>query len=226
MMKMNKNVESTLIQIKNTLDNLIVQGVVLYTIPCDYRRDKKKNIEQITWKNHMSGREVSSKAFTSVNQYLRILSTNAYHALLIDYSIVRCSFIFQRNKILSQHLLWWPCPVRIDRELEEEFGLVRSIQLLLDTNASQYLRMRTPIRLDFDVSNNTPTHPRAHLHMQHYDNRINTMGPICFNRFMRFILENYYPNLIIDYKQWNNLNFQYDDKHKNVEYVNKTQIII
>lgn len=227
MMKMNKNLENLQVQIKNTLDDLIAQRIVLFTIPSDYRCDKQKNIEQLTWKNHVSGREVSSKALTSVNQYLAILSSNAYQALLVDYSLIRCSFIFQENKILSQSLLWWPCPVRVDRELEEEFGLRDSIQMLLeDSNVSQYLKMRTPVRIDFDASNNTPRHPRAHLHMQHYDNRINTSGPICFNSFMRFILENYYPDLEIESKHWNKLNFQYDDKHKTIEYVNKTQIII
>lgn len=227
MMQMNRNVENTLSQIENTLGELVSQGIVIFTNPSDYKIDLKNQIEQITWKNHISGRDVSSKNFTSINQYFSILSSNAYQALLLDYSIIRCSFVFCGSKLISQNLLWWPCPVKVDTLMEVEFGLKESIEMLLeDKSASDYISMRSPIRMDFDVNNNTPIHPRAHLHMQHHDSRINCKEPICFNRFIRHILENYYPHLKVNYNRWLYLQYNYNDKYKSVEYKNKTMMII
>lgn len=39
---MNKNVENTLSQIKNTLDELILQGIVKFTFPSEYKNDYMK----------------------------------------------------------------------------------------------------------------------------------------------------------------------------------------
>lgn len=224
---MNKNVENTLSQIKNTLDELILQGIVKFTFPNEYKNDSKNKIEQITWKNHIGGRDVSSKSFNLISQYFAILSSNAYQALLLDNSIIRCSFIFCGGKLITQNLLWWPCPVKVDTSMEEIYGLKESIKMLLEEkNTSNYLIMRSPIRIDFDVNNNTPVHPRAHIHMQHHETRINSKQPICFNRFMRHILENYYPYLKVDYDCLLYLQYNYDDKYKNIEYINKTMMII
>lgn len=224
---MNKNVENTIIQIDNTLETLRTLDIIRFIIPHKHYCDKKENIEQITWDNHQSGRDFCGKAFTTIQQYMAILSTNSYQVLLKDYSIIRYSFKFMGSKLLSQNLLWWPCPVKMEPGYEEEFGLVESVQVLIeDSKARNYLRMRTPIRIDFDVSNNKAHHPRAHIHMQHHESRINSNEPICFNAFIRFVLENCYPELIVDYRMWNFLNYQYEDKNKKIEYINKTRLEI
>lgn len=70
---------------------------------------------------------------------------------MFDNSIIRCSFTFQNSKLISQNLLWWPCPVTKDTDMEDEFGLIESIKMKLeDHEVSSYLQMRSPIRIDFD----------------------------------------------------------------------------
>ena len=216
---MNKNVENTLQQINNTLDILIAQGIVKYIQPCRIKENKKEGITSITWNNHVGGRAVSGKAFNTPGQYFSILASNAYQAIMIDYSVVRVSFTFSKEKLVAQNLLWWPCPVLMDDEMENEFGLFESVKVMLeDIESEKYLTMRTPIRIDFDSSNNSYFHPRAHTHIQHHDSRINNIAPICFNCFMKFILETHYPYLNVDYLGWNYLEYQYDDKHTNKKY--------
>ena len=124
---MNKNAENTLQQINNTLDALASQGIVKFVMPCEVNESPINNVK-ISWKNHTGGRSVSSRAFNMVEQYFAILSSMSYHAILIDYSIIRVSFTFENEKLLSQNLLWWPCPVKLNKAMEEEYGLLESIK--------------------------------------------------------------------------------------------------
>ena len=81
MMQMNRNVENTLSQIENTLGELVSQGIVIFTIPSDYKIDLKNQIEQITWKNHISGRDVSSKILLqliNILVYCQVMHTKLY----------------------------------------------------------------------------------------------------------------------------------------------------
>jgi hypothetical protein len=223
-MMMNKNVENTLYQIENTVKLLSLLEIVKFYNTSECIQDINKSIARISWKNHVNGRTVSSNAFNSTAQYMSILSSGAYQVLLQDCSIVRFSFTFQQEKLLSQNLLWWPCPVKYDPEMENEYGLPESIQALLSDSDTTHLIMRTPIRIDFDSTNDSPAHPRAHLHMQHYDSRINCFEPICFNRFMQFVLKMYYPYIKLDYKHWNFLNYQYERERKKIVYINEASI--
>ena len=88
---MNKNLENTYQQIENTIETLIMQGVMKYKIQSEKTVNQKRGLEQVSWRNHVGGRAVSSKAFNQVQQYLTILSSRAYQGLMADYSIIRAS---------------------------------------------------------------------------------------------------------------------------------------
>lgn len=227
MMKMsfNKNLDRVSMQIQNTLEQMQELGYILYyNIP---KCEKYGGKEILTWNNHIGGREVSSKYFLRVKQYMKILSDNAFLAILSDYSLVRCSFVFVDNKIISENLLWWPCPIQIDSNMVEEFGLLETIEMILeDKEVEKYIRMRSPIRMDFDVENNTEEHPGAHLHMEHEECRINTDEPICFNRFINYIIKSFYPGWKVEFKEYDYINFKYDKPKHKITYNNRTKIMI
>ncbi len=224
-MKTNKVFENTASQIKSTTEILKAKGFVVFDIPPQKIINDK--CQQLTWQNHHSGRSVSSKAFLKIEQYLDILSTNAYQLLLSDYSIIRYSFVFDGSRLEQQNVLWWPCPVKMDEETENEFGIVEGIKQKVNAsqNQSDFI-MRSPIRIDFDSKNDEISHPRAHAHIAHPECRINSDHPICFNRFMKFIIDNFYPQEKINFKKWNILSYQYNDAHKKQTYNNSTTIII
>ncbi len=224
MMKTNKVFENTATQIKSTTEVLKSKGFVIFDIPPERIIMEKR--QQLTWQNHQGGRLVSSKAFLTIDQYLEILSSNAYQLLLSDYSIIRYSFVFDGAKLEQQNILWWPCPVKMDIDTENEFGVVEGIKQKINasSNQSEFI-MRSPVRIDFDSTNNTNLHPRAHIHLEHSDCRINTEQPICFNQFIKFIITNFYPQENIDFKRWLFLNYQYDSPYKKMKYDNSTSII-
>lgn len=76
--------------------------------------------------------------------------------------------------------------------------------------------MRSPIRIDFDSENDKEGHPAVHLHTQHHNSRMKVNKPICFNRFMRFIIENYYPNTVINFDKWYYASFKFDEVNMNM----------
>ncbi len=226
-MKLNKNVENTYNQIANTLELLDKKNIISYYYLPEINEDKKNNIQQITWIDTEGGRSVSGKAFLRIEQYLHILRTKAYHALLTDNSIIRCSFCFEGSELISQNLLWWPCPIIVEQDVENGMGLIETIENYLnEKDTALRLQMRSPVRIDFDVNNDKDLHPRAHMHIQHPDCRINTNEPVCFNKFIKHILINYYPDIDVDFKHWDYLTYHYKDKHKKSQYYNKTQFNI
>lgn len=224
-MKMNRNVENTYNQINNTLELLKKGNIITYYEIPNVIIDTQSGIQNISWPNQVSGRSVCGKSFLKLDQYLSIVKAGAYHALFNDNSIVRCSFSFIDDELLSQNLLWWPCPVIVDQDMVNELGLADTVECLLqDSGACNILRMRSPVRIDFDAENDKENHPRSHMHIQHHECRINTSNPICFNKFMKHILINYYPEMSIDFKHWDYLTYHYKEMHRIKCYYNKTKV--
>lgn len=225
--KMNKNAENTYNQIVNTLELLKSNNIINYFNIPEVIIDKVNDMQHITWNNTSGGRSVCGKSFLKIEQYLYILKTGAYQAIMEDNSIIRCSFNFEGSELLSQNLLWWPCPIIVDEDMVSELGLIETIECLIqDSAAEKCLRMRSPVRIDFDAGNDKEYHPRAHMHIQHHECRINTNEPICFNRFMKHILINYYPEMYIDFKHWDYLTYHFKNRNRHIEYFDKSKFYL
>lgn len=225
MTKDNQVFLSTLQQIKSTTEVLKTAGFIMYDNPPETTNEKKE--QRVAWGNFAHGREVSSKAFLTIDQYLKILTSNSYQLLLFDYSIIRYSFVFDGARLIRQNLLWWPCPVKMDDDIEDKFeNIGMAIKDMVNTanNQSNYI-MRSPIRIDYDRDNNKVDHPRAHMHLSHPECRINTNAPICFNRFIRFIIYNFYPNYSMHCKKMNFLTYKYGNGEVYTVYNNPTRMI-
>ncbi len=220
----NQFAQSTVEQVNSTLEMLQLQHLsVCYnsmTIP-DYTSPDC----QITWKNHVSDRSNAGESFTKLEQYLHILRNNSYHSLLFDGSLLRANFIFQNNILLSQNLLWWPAPYNYGNLLLDGYSPIQILDdFFSDPKWFDVIKMRSPIRIDFDSSINTLDHPSTHMHTQHEDCRMVIQQPICFNRFVNFIFSNYYPNLSISLSEFDYINYRIPDRDE-LEYITSTVIL-
>lgn len=224
MMKMilNKNILFLQQQVDNSLEILLNLNLIRFYNPINVEADKITDTIRLSWFNHLSGRDVGSNAFLNINQYLSILEAGSYHALMEDYSIIRVSFTFQNNKLISQNLLWWPCPVKIDFD-DEIDSPIEIVNLFLGDIDS--FRMRSPIRVDFDLSRDTLDHPKAHIHTQHPKSRMNTVNPICFNTFIKFIYNHYYPHIGLNNKDFPSISINYP-KSKDITYSLEDKLVI
>ena len=195
MTRMNKHVINTWEQINNTLNTLTMTG--LSRISKNILHYEEGNIATLTWEKHVPGRHNAGESFTTLNQYVSIYETGAYHCILFDGSIVRVFFQFDKNILIQESLLYWPAPIMIPEEDIDELGIREAMNLHLSglNTDSKALKMRTPFRVDFDPSSASAVHPETHIHMQHNKCRISVKKPICFNTFIKFIFSNFYPDL-------------------------------
>lgn len=194
MKRMNKHVENTREQIVNTLQ--LLSGCGLTRITKDVLSTSIENDEILTWHNHVPGRHNVGKSFTTLNQYISIYETGAYHCILFDGSIVRAYFKFQKNLLIQESLLYWPAPIIIPEEDVDELGIREAMNMYYSDEGfrSRKTVMRSPFRFDFDSTNASELHPATHVHMQHAECRISAKKPICFNTFIKFVFRNFYPD--------------------------------
>lgn len=180
---------------------------------------------QITWHNHIPGRVNSNKSFGKLAQYHHILETNSYHCVLFDGSLIRVNFEFENDLLLKQNLLWWPSPYEYDADRLKARPLIDCLEeLYSDPNWYQNIKMRSPIRIDFDSTNNQYEHPHSHLHIQNGDTRIDTKEPICFNRFISFIFRNFYPSFKLFLSQHDFICYKIPDMEKRSSHFSQVTI--
>ena len=220
----NPSAQKTVIQINSTLDMLQQKSLALWynTVP---PIDEAQHHCQITWNNHVPERANCGKAFTTLDQYLHILETNSYHCLLCDGSILRANFEFEDECLLAQNLLWWPSPYDYGSILEEGYPPVELVkEFYADPLWHKAIKMRSPIRIDFDGQKNTANHPHSHLHIQNEETRLSTNKPICFNKFVDFILRNFYPQFDLTFSKFDFIDYVVPEL-QNVAYL-RSQIIV
>lgn len=188
-------VEEHFEQMVNTIKILQLSGLVKeYILPektYSFDSSKQEYQYQICWKNDAPG--VNEKNFLSLQAYSIVASQRSYQIVLFDNSLVRCAMSFDSEGFLiSQNFSYIPCPIGcFSNEDMNVDDICDSIGVgLLDTNT---LLMRTTVRFDYDSTNDNSNHPANHVHLQSPGTRILTNGPICFNKFIKHIIEVFYP---------------------------------
>ena len=206
--KINKNAQNTYDDIDNTIRFLKDKDIVYYFIPSEF----KDNNNVITWSNHIPGRFNAGKSFNTLQQYEYIITNGAYQCILFDGSIIRTYFKFDGSKLINHSHLWWPAPYtlprdtcsfmdEVDEENKDDF-LYPYNTFLQSSNWSELIRMRSPIRIDYDsYHEDSENHPLVHMHIQDSETRLNINEPISFYTFIKFIIKNFYPNINFNYNK-------------------------
>jgi hypothetical protein len=210
--KLNTNVENTLNAMNNTIRFLFDSRIVyFYEIAEIEEIDRSNDKIRISWKNHTPNRANAGKSFTTLDQYKHILNSGSFQCILYDGSLIRSSFVFEKNKLINHSHLWWPSPYEYTLPFNEEFSPIDAYEdFITDSDWESRVRMRSPVRIDFDPTAASDTHPAVHMHTQHHECRIRIDSPICFNRFVKYILSNYYPHIPNQSYSFNMLTFTYD----------------
>lgn len=220
----NPSAQKTVIQINSTLDILQTKALCISYNSVPPITDTQHRC-QITWNSHISERANSGRSFVKISQYRHILETNSYHCLLFDGSLIRANFEFEDDFLLAQNLLWWPAPYDYEDILQEGFSPVEVLDDFYgDKEWHQNIKMRSPVRIDFDSSNNKKDHPHSHLHIENEETRINTICPICFNRFVDFIFRNFYPQFVLPFSKFDFIDYKIPDL-QSIDYVSSKIIV-
>ncbi|MDR2438509.1 MAG: DUF2290 domain-containing protein [Planctomycetaceae bacterium] len=150
----------------------------------------------ITYPNHQSGTSFSNHPYGTIDNYLSFLQREEYSCLFWDASILQIYYEFNGNQLLKHRLTWYPCPFSMKLNETGDIPPLDWIDLL-GTSWQEHLVMRSPIRFDFDAQphRDPANHPASHLHFNDKSCRILVSHPLCFNRFIGFIFNFFYPEI-------------------------------
>lgn len=201
---MSRKRRSVFDDVKNTLSLLNAYNLLIYYNSPIF--ENRENKQWVTWPNHQPGRYNCESFFGKIEQYRKILETEAFTCLLFDASIVRIAYGFDGEKLTNHNLLWWPSPFQITEEDLQLGGVLEIFDLYAsEKNWHDGIRMRSPVRFDFDSASSADDHPASHVHLQDPACRIHVDRPMSFNRFINFIFKNFYIDVYNKYKFWGDL---------------------
>lgn len=193
--------------IQNACDLLTDKGVSLFSQPIYTERND--TTVRITWKQ-TSITHAKPHKFGSIEQYISIIQDSSFTCVLLDGSLLRLSYTFERNDLISHNLWYYPCPFNIPREELLIDPLLDIIEIYAESGVDQW-RMKGPIRFDFDAKRAySISHPASHVHFQHEYSRIPARKPLSPGRFLKFIFLNFYQELLSKYSflsEWPEDNF-------------------
>lgn len=209
--KENKIINNLKNEMMNTMD-ILFRKKLLYFYN-DVKIERHDDTEVITWQNHVGGRANCGKSFTTLNQYEHILKNGSYTCLMFDGSILRFSFKFEENKLVGHSHLWWPSPYGYNCKLNpDEAPLDMYENFIIDDKWYTNINMRSPIRVDYQPGDVSEEHPAVHMHTQHHECRMRVSEPLCFNRFIKYVFDNFYSHLEVDLSELEMFKLNYDKK--------------
>jgi hypothetical protein len=124
--------------------------------------------------------------------YRELLAAGAYHLRMIDGGLIQLLYTFRGREVQSHRLAFFPSPAM--ESYDEAAQLYEDEELFADIFVIN--AVRSPLRFDFSNSEaefEDLEHPKSHFTIGQYKNcRIPVTGPVTPNRFMRFVLRNFY----------------------------------
>jgi hypothetical protein len=156
----------------------------------------------------------SVQPYASISEYRAFLTGNHFSFLLNEGSLVQISFDFRHDKMLAHRYCFYPCPLmlapqsymNID-ELSDllELELIRQVQALqpnpdvddeISNGTGGLLRLRSPIRFDFESETRVAKEPESHLHLSSSGARVPVHAPVSLAHFIQFVLRHFYPGFV------------------------------
>ena len=137
---------------------------------------------------------LNASDFATVQDYCAQLAANAYTAVLFDGSILQISFDLRRSDIVGHRFCFFPCPFNVRPTDLLEQPILDIIQLY-EHAGHDYLRLRTPLRFEYDPNNTSEDHPICHLHLLWSHCRCSVVAPLSLGHFIKFIFHHFYPEM-------------------------------
>jgi hypothetical protein len=135
------------------------------------------------------------EAFGTLDEYLWYLERRFFAVVLFDGSLLQVTYRFVRLTVTHHRLCFYPCPVTLDDEVVSEYGIAEYVDLLRDGGLDRAVRLRSPIRFDYDSDAAAERHPAVHLTFSEPCCRIPVAYPLSVGHFVRFVFTHFYPNV-------------------------------
>lgn len=188
-------------EIQNLLDLLLIHDVVIYANPV-VKKIERGGLTRVSWSAPRKATlgELFRGEFATLDDYHSWLKSEAYSAVLYDGAILQMSYDFEGDQLTGHRLVYYPCPFDVDEDLLRSEPMSDVIDLYRE-NESSTVRLRSPLRFDCDIENQSEDHPGSHLTFLSSDCRLALVAPISPGHFVRFLFKHFYPTL------WSSLEF-------------------
>lgn len=136
--------------------------------------------------------------WSSVSEYLSILKSGQYSALLFDGSLLQITVDYSELELVGHRYAYFPCPivpslVGIDQASAAGLPLDEYLRESIQTAPIEELRSWPTMRFDF-VSTEVKGEPFSHLHLGPEECRLPLLGPLSLFRFFSFLARSFYSN--------------------------------
>lgn len=206
-------------EIAHIISSMLATGLAVDSNPPVPRRTA--NVTHVVWSSAIP---MPAVPFGTVADYRWLLENRQYNLLLLDGSLLQATLMFHRDDLIRQSLCYYPCPVSfppqhdpIDSSMTELvdkvlLDAIESLEWLAPLRSPELnpaegsfheysLRMRAPLRFDYDPAAQGTLHSAAHLHLGDQNCRIPVYAPMSFGNFVRFVFRSYYRD------EWNRHDF-------------------
>ncbi len=157
-------------------------------------RTQGNRLIRVTWGGCYSG-ALFRGDFASIDDYCRWIDDHAFSAVLYDGSLLQLSYDFALTQELVGHRLgFYPCPFDLDEEWVRGETLSEVIAVYRQQKGCD-VRLRSPLRFDYDAAAAKGNHPAVHLTMQAETCRWPVVAPLSPGHLIQFVFKNFYPEL-------------------------------
>jgi len=186
------NVSTVEAQLRQLVADLLTHGLVLASKPVI--RSPAGSGHRVSW-SKVAGISVGFGNFATIDEYAQFLDNGDYNVVLSDGSLLQASYSFEGDKLVGHRLCHYPCPIDISELAADGGSITEWMELLSTDELRQRIRLRTPLRLDYDPRAATKDHPASHLTISFETCRIPVFAPVSVGHFVRLVFFNFYPEL-------------------------------
>ena len=190
--------QRTLIDIQNLMDALSNSGVAISTNKAVLNWLQSSGRQRVTWATNSRTPGALFRSYSAtLQEYVGWVENSSYSALLLDGGILQISYDFDGQIVVAHRLCFFPCPFDLDVSLVRELPFRDVIELYAESSQFDDIRLRTPVRFDYDFVNAAVNdqHPTTHMTFQWSHVRLPVVSPLSLGHFVRFVFRNFYPSL-------------------------------
>ena len=178
-------------EIRNTLELMLERGLLIAQNPVVEKYHR--GCVEVTWAPTPPG-DLFRLQEHSLTTFMQRLEAKAYSAIMRDGALLQLHWVFEDDELVQHRLAYLPFPVDdADSMLDDELPVLEVLDYYLDNNAADNIRLRSPVRFDYDPNDKAPGHPAAHLTLNYSHCRIAISEPLDLGRFLKFVVMNFYP---------------------------------
>jgi len=185
-------------QVQNMVDALMTTQVAVDR-QMPIVRSSAGGFSRVTWPTNLEAdnRRRFFEDFYAVETYFGWLTARQYSAVLFDGSLLQITFDFRNGELAAHRLAYIPCPFDIEEEGADRLRMEPIIDVIdgYRDRGEEYLRLRSPVRFDYDPAAASSEHPASHFTLNHQDCRIPVCAPLTLEQFIEFVFLRFYPEV-------------------------------